>query len=100
MALAVLNLTGSGTNNWGFNFDIAGSGYAGGSAYFSDLSGNFSDLLLSNGQQIANTDLLFRTFVDADVTTIPEPATLSMFAIGLAGLGVMSRRRRRKTDAA
>lgn len=35
----------------------------------------------------------------SDPTDIPEPATLGLFAIGLAGLGVMTRRRRRSDPA-
>jgi len=31
---------------------------------------------------------------------VPEPSTLGMFAIGLAGLGVMTRRRRKQSDLA
>lgn len=35
-----------------------------------------------------------------DAVSIPEPATFALFGIGLAGLGVMSRRRRKRADAA
>lgn len=39
------------------------------------------------------------TFVE-DAVEVPEPSTLGLFAIGLVGLGIASRRRRKQQDAA
>ena len=57
--------------------------YAGGSRWSQDGDGTpFSEL--------ASADLAFKTYVD---TELPEPATLVIFGVGLAGLGYVRRRR-------
>jgi hypothetical protein len=49
---------------------------------------------LFRGSDFTGYDLTFRTFADnAGPTGVPEPATFGLLAIGLAGLGFMSKKR-------
>ena len=48
--------------------------------------------------RLAVSEITF-TAIEVPEFDVPEPATLGLFAIGLAGIGVMSRRRRKQIAA-
>lgn len=66
---------------------------------FSSTGGNFNaglntlQFVVTNWQQNGGNPTGLRVeFTQSDVTAVPEPATLSLFALGLAGLGFARRR--------
>jgi len=66
-----------------------GNPYQGGSAFARDYYewGNFP-----NGSLDSDFDVGFRTYVDSDITTTPEPATLLLLGFGLIGLAGLRRK--------
>ncbi len=60
--------------------------------YDPNIGGTYEFILSLN--EIGSGDLLAKAAIDVVVTAIPEPGTLALFGIGLAGLGVMRRRRK------
>jgi len=66
------------TNEWGINYEI-GNPYSGG------------QVIVSGGLANVSEDLFFRE------GPIPEPTTLLLFGVGMMGVGVGTRRRRKKS---
>ena len=104
------------------NDDIAGPSNDVGNQYISIITGQASIPLVTLSALLADNELAFLfnysvnvhnltgdldtlSFAQVNVryeatsaVPIPEPSTLGLFTIGLVGLGIMTRRRRRQTD--
>jgi len=59
-----------------------------------------TSLVISLTTNFENNGANFDNIVLAEVAPVPVPAALPLFATGLAGLGLMARRRRRRKQAA
>ena len=88
---------GIASGNIGFRLDNWGPLFAVTRSIVNDLAFNLGQLCLDdacNGTSyanVSNTKLL--TYATASRTKIPEPGTLSLLAIGIAGLSLLRRRR-------
>ena len=83
----------AGTSTWGY---LDADGYAGGGFWFSNNGNNFAALTTNNWENFVGggvDDLAFS--MEFSPSQVPEPATLTMLALGIAG-GVCRFRRRNR----
>jgi hypothetical protein len=74
-----------------FQIEMPGSSpgtYSGGSDYFLNT--------VVNNFTADNLDAGFQTFVDTNISAVPEPSTWAMMILGFAGIGFMTYRRKSK----
>jgi len=89
-AIAVTFPTGTGLRNWLlWDASNAPGGYSGGDLFYGD--GDLATTWTVRTDNGMNYDAGFRTFVDA--SQIPEPTTLALLGLGLAGLAATRRRK-------
>lgn len=77
----------------GFNKTLAKNKFPGGETGTQNFAGDFS-LTLAPSQTLTLPSSLAFSFADPAAAAIPEPGTMGLLGFGLAGLGVVIRRRR------
>jgi hypothetical protein len=97
--IAFLSISDLGTqNDLTFGMPIGNALPGGGFAYYNNGT-NFSALTSTGWDCQVCTGQADNVWFKADVTTVPEPSTWAMLALGFAGLGFAGYRRSRKGAA-